>query len=170
MNNFGIARAARRRKEKGWDKTYWCIDMHDVLVTGNYDKENHKWEFAPNVLAVLSWLSDRKDHVLILWTSSYKNYTDTFLGSLQKYMIYFDYINENPECPSTDLADFNSKFYFDILLDDKAGFEKDTDWEIVWSEIVNNFIEDEEKLLIGTMKNLEEHFNWWKHINGLSEF
>ena len=44
------------------------------------------------------------------------------------YGIEFDYINENPECKDTALCSFAQKFFFDILLEDKAGFVGETDW------------------------------------------
>jgi len=46
--------------------------------------------------------------------------------------IIFDYVNENPECPSTELADFSRKMYYNFLIDDKSGFDPETDWEIIY--------------------------------------
>lgn len=43
--------------------------------------------------------------------------------------------NENPECGNTDYADFTTKPYFNILLDDKAGMEMNSDWSLVKSEL-----------------------------------
>lgn len=56
MNDYGIKRAARRRQEKGWDKTYWCIDLHDVIIHGSYSKDE-QWQWVPGAVVVLSWLS-----------------------------------------------------------------------------------------------------------------
>ena len=50
---------------------------------------------------------------------------------LHFYGIKFDYINENPLEVNSELSDFSKKFYFNILLDDKAGFYPKEDWQIV---------------------------------------
>jgi hypothetical protein len=138
MNRFGIERASKRRKAKGWDKTYWCIDMHDVVVKASYTS-GHNWVFAKDAKGVLQYLSARPDMVLILWTSSYEDYIFYFLVFCRENGINFDYVNKNPECPDDDLARFEDKFYFDIILDDKAGFEHETDWPIVGDEILKWF-------------------------------
>jgi hypothetical protein len=54
---------------------------------------------------------------------------------LLQHGIVIDYVNENPECVDTKLATFTDKFYFNVILDDKAGFEGDTDWALVSSEL-----------------------------------
>lgn len=73
--------------------------------------------------------------VPILFTSSHKDAIDRQVSLLPHFGIWFKYINENPECPSTELCNFDSKFYFNILLDDKAGFVGDTDWLIIQHEL-----------------------------------
>ena len=74
---------------------------------------------------------------IILWSSSHEEPFDKVIKGLKEYYeIRVDYVNENPECPSTALCDFTKKFYFDILLDDKAGFEPNEDWESI-----SNFLE-----------------------------
>ena len=47
----------------------------------------------------------------------------------ESYMV-FDYFNENPEVKNTATGDFSMKIYFNVMIDDKAGFEK-SDWENV---------------------------------------
>jgi len=37
MNIFNIERAYKLKKERGWDKLYWCIDFHDTLFPARYD-------------------------------------------------------------------------------------------------------------------------------------
>ena len=46
--------------------------------------------------------------------------------------IKFDYLNENPEClTESHQGDYSKKFYFNLLLDDRAGFDYTTDWNIL---------------------------------------
>lgn len=37
-------------------------------------------------------------------------------------------VNSNPDEKDTKTGDFSKKFYFNILLDDRAGFQPETDW------------------------------------------
>jgi hypothetical protein len=68
---------------------------------------------------------------LILWTSSHRPVIDNALEFLRKKGIFFDYVNENPDIDNDKLCDFSDKFYFDVLLDDKAGFYPARDWPII---------------------------------------
>ena len=42
--------------------------------------------------------------------------------------IRFDYANENPEVGKTSFQNFEVKLYFNVGIDDKFGFEAETDW------------------------------------------
>lgn len=42
------------------------------------------------------------------------------------------YFNVNLDCQNTLTGDFTRKFYYDILLDDKAGFEPEKDWKEIY--------------------------------------
>ena len=66
---------------------------------------------------------------MILWTSSHQSYAQKHLDRLEELGVKFQYFNENPICTNTQLCDFGGKFYFNVVLDDKAGFEGATDWK-----------------------------------------
>jgi hypothetical protein len=134
MNIFNIERAFKDKKERGWEKLYWCIDVHDVILEGVYKKNNDGARYLPNALKVLRYLSKRSDTVLILWTSSHGEPTRTVLENLRKEEVYFKFVNENLDCPSNELCNFDRKFYFNILLDDKSCFEKN-DWYLIEQEL-----------------------------------
>jgi hypothetical protein len=55
---------------------------------------------------------------------------------MDKHDLQFHYVNHNPECPSDELCDFSKKFYMNILLDDKAGFDATTDWLEIKNELI----------------------------------
>ena len=46
--------------------------------------------------------------------------------------IYSWEFNFNPTIENTQTGCFDDKFYFSILLDDKAGFDPDTDWKLIY--------------------------------------
>lgn len=127
---LSIIRALQLKKKRGWDKIFFAIDLHDTITWSSYTKnEAAEKEFFPYAIDALQVLSERKDVVLILYTSSYSEYLKDYLDTFTQNGIYFKYLNENPECPSTDIGDFSKKFYFNVLLDDKAGFNPILDWK-----------------------------------------
>lgn len=113
---------------KKWPWMYWAIDLHDVIIPGTYTKNNEGRAFYPHALEVLRWLTNRQDMKLILFTSSHKESAHEILDWMQAQGVRFSYFNENPECKNSELCDFSSKFYFDMMLEDKAGFEGMEDW------------------------------------------
>jgi hypothetical protein len=129
-----IKRTYEQKNVRGWKTLFWCIDLHDVIIEGTYSKFNEGRKLAPYAGRVLRFLTGeadglrREDSGLILWTSSHEEPVADILKWLESEGIKFDYVNENPECPNTELCDFERKFYFNILLDDKAGFNWKTDW------------------------------------------
>jgi hypothetical protein len=126
----------RVQKEiRGWEKLYWAIDLHDTVITGKYNKFNHGATLFPGAKKTLDYLYNRKDHATILWTSSYSEAAN---DALSLFNLKFNYFNENPECPNSDLCDFNRKFYFNFLLDDKAGFDPHSDWEEIYTALLKN--------------------------------
>ena len=135
MNLFNIERAFQDKAKRNWEKLFVCIDVHDVILEGKYSLMNEGANYMPNAIKVLRQWSDRKDMCLILWTSSHITPTTKVLEDLEKQGVHFDYVNSNPECPNTALCDFDKKFYFNILLDDKAGFVGETDWFLIENEL-----------------------------------
>lgn len=114
--------------KRGWGRIYITIDLHDTIIEGKYNLNNDGANFYPNAINVLKSLSYRTDICLILWTSSHTKPVKDILDVMDTHGVKFEYFNENPECPSTELCDFTRKFYFNILIDDKSGWDGMTDW------------------------------------------
>jgi len=119
-----------RMREKNWEKIYVVVDIHDTILRACYDDEE-TYDYLPSAKQALQMMSLRKDICLILWSSSHRDklmeYTRHFLDD----GIRFDYINENPEVDNTRLQSFEEKLYMNVGLDDKFGFDGETDWKIV---------------------------------------
>lgn len=133
MISKAIETAFKKKMVRGWDKwprMYWVIDLHDVIIPGTYTRNNENRQFYPYAQEVLQWLTNRKDMCIILWTSSHDDAVMDILQWLAQNDVKFDYHNGNPECKNTELCDFKDKFYFDICLEDKAGFEPE-DWLVI---------------------------------------
>ncbi len=127
MKNY-IKKAFSDKKTRNWNKLYVSIDLHDTIIEGKYNLHNEGAKFFPNAVNVLKKFTDRSDIVLVLWTSSHDVSINEQIEKMKALGIKFDFINENPDVPSNELCNFDKKFYFNILLDDKAGFDGWSDW------------------------------------------
>lgn len=126
-----IEKAFRIMKERNYDTSYWAIDIHDTITESNYVVGEITTKFAPMAEEVLKYLSTRKDICLILYTCSYKKEIKKYQDFFKSKDINFQYVNKNPEAKSTGYGCFKDKFYFSVLLDDKAGFDKEKDWKLI---------------------------------------
>lgn len=118
-------------KNRVWDTIYWAIDLHGTISEFNYSNENLLPKYYPYAKEVLQRLSKNPSVKLILYSCSYAENCYQIVHLMKKDGVIFDYINENPEVKNTEYGDYRKKLYFNILLEDKAGFEPDLDWEIL---------------------------------------
>ena len=131
MITTAVRKSFTKKRNGGWEDwplMYWAIDLHDVIIPASYKKTHEGIEFAYCAKEVLQWLTKQDDMCLILYTCSHENYTEEILEWLWMNSIQFDYVNENPKVDSDDLRNVGGKFYFDIMLEDKAGFDLNYDW------------------------------------------
>ena len=138
--------AISRLKERGHDTLYVAVDAHGTMIkpskqtvmmaADGADKPEEvecscgvtqEYSFYTDGIEVLRRMTTCPDVKLILWTST-QNVTPLKMVC-ERYGIGFDYLNQNPDFQLTSYADFSKKFYFDIVLDDKAGFEPLKDWK-----------------------------------------
>lgn len=82
-------------------------------------------------------MSSDPEVCLILWSCSLPEINKYYFELFQGLGVKFAYINENPECINTDYADFNSKMYFSVGLDDKFGFIPEEDWKPIYKYFKN---------------------------------
>lgn len=132
--------AWEKKEQRKWDYVYIMVDLHGVVLPSNYHSKNDLTFINPHAEKVLRYFSDADDIILIIWSSSH----DTEISAVRLWLlrngIGFSYVNENPLEKNTPYADFSKKPYFSIVLDDKAGFDPDEDWEEL-----NRWIEDRER-------------------------
>jgi hypothetical protein len=120
-----------KKKLRGWEYVYILVDLHGVIIPPGCHNHDNLQFVSAYAEESLQYLSNQKDVKLILWTSSFKDEVDKVLQWLEKRNIYFDFVNENPMEKNNEYADFSKKFYTNIILDDKSGFETD-DWFVIW--------------------------------------
>lgn len=121
-------RACKRAQEKNWDCIYVAVDWHDTMCKSTYGSAA-SLEFYDKCLTALYKMSKNPHIRLILYTSSYNAAVMELFKELDDMGIYFYYCNTNPEISNTEYGDFSEKFYYDVLLDDKAGFDPLIDWQ-----------------------------------------
>ena len=126
------------KKIKGWPEVYFCVDLHGTIIPSGKDSKDKTdpHVFYPYAKEVLQWLSARKDILMILWTSTPTERIPPVWQWLTDNGIFFDYLNGNPHAKNTPRSCFDKKFYFSVLLDDRAGFEPETDWKLVKNELI----------------------------------
>lgn len=128
MITKAIEKAFAIVKARGWETSYWAIDVHDTIVKANYKYGSIPKEFYPRAKEVLRQLSERSDIEIILFTSSHPDEVVKYMEFFEENGIHFKFSNENPEIKNISYGCYDRKFYFNVLIDDKAGFDPDQDW------------------------------------------
>lgn len=120
---------------------YWNVDLHGVCFKSNYENSEYLW-INDECIKCLQAITSNPINKLILWSSCHKDEQLKIIQFMKSYNINVDFFNENPLTSNTIYADFSQKYYFSILLDDKAGFEPYIDWEDILSFLVfNNYVD-----------------------------
>ena len=145
MITRAIENCFRNAQEKNWDKTYWAFDIHGTILKPNYRRNAISTEFYPYAKEVMQLLSKRKDIVRILYTCSYPNEIEQYIAYFAQHDIYFDHINDNPDVGCDAYGYYEDKFYFNVLMDDKAGFDGESDWSAILAMLQKKEILDEVK-------------------------
>lgn len=130
-----ISHAFEKVRSKGWPFVYFAVDIHDTIFKGTYTKNNEGKKFYPWAERVLRNLSKNPKVKIILYTASHEQPARDVIAWLAEHDIEVFALNENPDHTGTELCDFSKKFYFDILLEDKAGFKGWQDWYIIMKEL-----------------------------------
>ena len=138
MISKAIQRAFDKAIEKQWDCLYWAFDIHETIIVPNWSTSKIPLEFYPHAKEVLQLVSQRKDIVRILFTCSHPEEIVVYQEHFASHDIYFDYVNENPDVLNLKYGHYDKKPYFNVLFEDKAGFDPLEDW-IVVKELLNKY-------------------------------
>lgn len=133
-----ITRAFENAKKKNWDKTFWAFDIHETIVKPNWSTEEISTDFYPFAKKTLQAICQRNDITCLLYTCTLPKEIDKYLEFFSKEGIHFQYVNENPEVQSKRYGYFEKKPYFNVLFEDKAGFDAESDWKKVLKIITKN--------------------------------
>ena len=122
-------------EQNKYEYCYIAIDIHNTIFVPSYDKEE-TFQYYPMAKQCLKELTKNTKVKLILWSSCYPHKFMEYINKFSDDGIKFNFINENPYCFSSKYANFEKKFYFDIGIDDKFGFDATIDWEYFYPEII----------------------------------
>lgn len=134
--------ALDRKTEKHWEKIYVLVDIHDTIFHACYQQEE-TYDYMPLAKEALQQMSCRDDICLILWSGCHEDTLHKYLRHFEENNIHFDYANENPEVGNTSFQNFEVKLYFNVGIDDKFGFNGETDWEKVIEALADGKIHPE---------------------------
>jgi hypothetical protein len=121
------------KEKRGWDKTYWFFDIHGTILKPNYTYGNTPKDFYPYAKETLQFLSKLPDICMILYTCSHPHEIEEYIKLFEENDIKFQYVNDNPEIV-TDVNGYgcyDKKPYVNVLFEDKAGFDPETEWKLV---------------------------------------
>ncbi len=132
-------REFNRMKLKGWPSIYVWVDIHQTMIYPNYEVGNIPKEFYPYAKETMQLLSKQKEISLILYTCSHPHEIIEYLEYFKQNNINFKYVNENPEVKTQEgeYGCYDKKPYMNILIEDKAGFIADSDWEPILNYLKN---------------------------------
>ena len=72
-----------------------------------------------------------------LYTCSYPKEIQEYINFFKEHDIEFTFINKNPDVENTIYGYYEDKPYFNVLFEDKAGFDAKNDWGDVLMYFLN---------------------------------
>ena len=124
---YALEHEVHKMHERNWDKIYILVDIHGTIFESSYSISDPLITY-PDAINCLRLMSSIKEFCLILWSSTSKSVAENYLKYFADNGINFKYFNENPEVENNNISIFDKKFYFNVGIDDKFGFEANQDW------------------------------------------
>ena len=141
MITKAIERAYEIMHERNWDTIYWAIDLHGVCMKSNYAEGIHEF-ISQEAIDTLRLISSLPESRIILWSSVYDEQKLNIMNVFEAEGIHVFDFNQNSEAADTPTGCFSQKFYFSVLLDDKAGFDPATDWAAIHATLMKLILEN----------------------------
>jgi hypothetical protein len=132
VNHFDYRIKKGRELNDGY-KMYWFFDIHGTILKPNYQRGNTPKDFYPHAEECLKYLSTINDISMVIYTCSHPNEIEEYVDLFKKSDIKFSFINENPDVKTepNGYGCYDKKPYMNVLFEDKAGFDPETEWKEV---------------------------------------
>ncbi len=127
-NIFNFENSFKILEERKYQYLIINIDIHSTILYPDYGGLAKK--YYPLAKETLIKLSNDDNFKLVLYTCSYPHEIIDYIDFFKKDDIIFDEINKY-SVENTKHGFFENKPYFNIILDDKAGFIPEYDWVMV---------------------------------------
>ena len=128
MITRAIRNAHKQLAEKQWEVVYYAMDIHGTMIYPNFQAGVVPKDFYPHAKETLQLMSKVPQIKLILYTCSHPHEIDEYWDFFKELEIRFHHVNENPEVGNGGYGCFDKKFYTNVIFDDKAGFDPETEW------------------------------------------
>lgn len=118
---------------------YILIDIHGTVFPPLKDNKED-FTFYPYAKEVLKLFTTINYIKIILWTGSSYELINKMINIFNENDIIFNFINENPDIIKSDETNYLNlpkKFYFSIGIDDRFGFNPETDWKRIYEYLKN---------------------------------
>jgi hypothetical protein len=146
MITRAIKNAFEVAKSRKWNKTFWAFDIHGTIIVPNWTKGNIPTDFYPGAKEALQIITKRADITTLLFTCSLPEEIPMYMEFFKKNDIHFNYVNENPEVKNQGYGHYDKKPYFNVLFEDKAGFNPIEDWNKVLKVLMDRYQPEESKV------------------------
>jgi hypothetical protein len=124
-------------KERGWKHIAVAVDLHGTVFRPTYSDEL-AIEYYDKAQGCLKLMSEEYEGITPLMYM----YTCTPYDVQHRYMNFFrrsqyitmytkDVVQAVMKIENNSFQNFEDKPYFNVLLEDKAGFNPDRDWDII---------------------------------------
>ncbi len=150
--------ANKRKIARNWDTLYILLDIHATVMVPNWDGVSK--DFYPHCLDALRKINSDKTYKIIMWTCSKKEDREHYKMLLEKEGIDIYAVNENPDTEGVlNWGDYSQKLYCNILLDDKSGFDANTEWEEILNYLDPNFFRRIKNKIINSFKLIKKYLS-----------
>lgn len=132
-NNHFVYREKKGKQLNDGYKMYWFFDIHGTILKPNYQAGNTPKDYYPYAEECLKYLSTINDITMVIYTCSHPHEIEEYVQLFAKSDITFKYINKNPEVKTEPdgYGCYEDKPYMNVLFEDKAGFDPQTEWKEV---------------------------------------
>jgi len=134
-----LEKAYEEKERKHWPVIFFAFDIHGTMIKPNYQVGNIPTDFYPMAKETLQLISRQSDVVMILYTCSHPHEIDKYLTFFRENDIHFKYVNENLDVATNidGYGNYDKKPYFNVLFEDKAGFDPETDWSDAYNYLTS---------------------------------
>ena len=126
-----IKKALLLKEERGWDHIAIAVDLHGTVFKSTY-APGLATEYYPHAKECLQELTKRSDILMYMYTGTPEDLRFQYAALFATVDIDIDidaeFAMSKMNIKDNEFQNFDDKPYFNVLLEDKAGFDPKIDW------------------------------------------